>query len=148
MKRLFIYLSAFLIVLSSFVSCSRESVGLNTPSGKSLLVAHTWHLAEVTELVSGKAIKVYRKGAARNADDYSLVRHTFKRDGSLQYVDQFGNSGTDGEYYLNAADSQLQMALGAQNLVAEAVNISTDRFEYTVQLSEEDAIRYTFSPEL
>lgn len=111
-------------------------------------MAHAWHLYEVTELVSGKAIKVYRRGQTRNADDYSLVRHAFKKDGSLQYVDQFGNSGTDGEYDLNAADSKLKMALGAQNLIAEAVSISTERFEYTVKLSEEDAVRYTFSPAL
>lgn len=146
MKRLLVCFSAIVFLMSSFVSCSRESVGLNTPSGKSLLLAHAWHIAEVTELVSGKAIKVYSRGQQRNADDYSLVRHTFKKDGSLQYVDQFGNSGTDGEFDLNAADSKLKLVLGAENMVAESVSISTERFEYTVKLSDEDAIRYTFRP--
>lgn len=135
-------------VLAGFVSCTRETVAINTPSGKSLLMAHTWRLQEVTELVAGKKIVVYRQGSGRNAEDYSLVRQSYKQDGTVQFVDQFGNVGTDGEYELSAGNHQIRLALGTENLVGEAVSIGTEHFTYTVKLSEEDAVCYRFCPNM
>jgi hypothetical protein len=138
--------SIVFLLLAFFVSCTKEKVAINTPSGKSLLMAHTWQLEEVTELVAGKTIVVYKRSQERNADDFALVRQSFKEDGSILFVDQFGNTGNDGEYELNADGSKIKLSLGAEQLAGEQVLINAQSFAYTVKLSEEDAVQYRFTP--
>lgn len=146
MKRIAFALAFVSFLLAGFVSCSKKLVSINTPSGRSLLLANTWQLAEVTEIVAGRQMPVYRRNAPANTEDFSLVRQSFKADGTVQYTDQFGHTGTDGEYELKQGGSKIRMALGGQDVVGEQVAMAPGHFEFTARISDQDAVKYRFEP--
>lgn len=137
---------AVFFLLAFFVSCTKEAVSLHSPSGRSLLTGRTWQLQSVTEVVAGNATVVYQQGKTTNAEDYSLVRQSFLEDGGVRYTDQFGNTGTDGEYEMLEGGKKIRLAQGTQEVLGMQVYLGVNEFSYTVKISDEDAVQFRFWP--
>lgn len=86
----------FLIILLS-ISCSKkEAVLTNTD-----LLSRAWQTDEVIfvqGLINGT---VYKKGANNNVLDFSKIRFTFRANGSVEGIDQDGNTGVGNWSFAN-----------------------------------------------
>jgi hypothetical protein len=144
-----IRITAALFLASIFaVSCSKKDVvkPVPAPTVKELLTARTWQMEEVTDN-HGTPVVTYKRGAANNEEDYSLVRQSFKADGSITYIDQFGDAGTNGTYELLENDTKIRLGMTGSTLsvVAQNLSVSTTRFSYRL-VDQDGYVQFTFSP--
>ena len=110
-------------------------------------MAHTWQMEKVIEYTSGNATVSYQRGAADNQEDYSMIRQTYKADGSITYIDQGGESGTDGIYELLNNDTKIRIGLASMGLSVIGDNLKVDHssFGYTINTGYGDSTRFVFS---
>lgn len=143
-----IRLTAALFLASIFaVSCKKEVVKpVPAPTVKERLTAKTWQMEEVIDN-HGTPVVTYRRGAANNEEDYSLVRQSFKADGTITYVDQFGDAGTNGTYELLENDTRIRLGMTGSNLsvIAQNLSVSNTRFSYWL-VDQDGYVQFTFSP--
>lgn len=133
------------VALFSTTSCDKEDDIRPAPLEVQLLTAKTWQIEEVAEVNKAGAARItYKKGVANNEDDFSLVRQTFQKNGSITYVDQFGEAGSDGRYQL-LKNNMLRLSVGLLTTIVEQVVIRENSFSY--RLTHEDGYtQFTFSP--
>lgn len=135
------FVFASLMILAS---CSKKD---HQPANdaKSLLTAHTWQVEEASYTESGQKYVTYKKGAANNDDDYSKVRQTYKADGSVVWVDQSGDSGSDGRYELLNNNQQIKLIYGGTVLTCDIVQLTATTFSYKIPIQDGFA-QFIFSP--
>lgn len=128
-------------------SCKKDDVPAKESQVKKDLMAHTWQMEKVIEYTSGNATVSYQRGATDNQEDYSMIRQTFKADGSITYVDQSGEAGTDGTYLLLNNDTKIKIGLASLGLSVIGDNIKVDNtsFGYTINTMDGDSTRFLFS---
>ena len=133
--------------LISASSCKKDDVPAKESQVKKDLMAHTWQMEKVIEYTSGNATVSYQRGATDNQEDYSMIRQTFKADGSITYVDQSGEAGTDGTYSLLNNDTKIKIGLASLGLSVIGDNIKVDNtsFGYTINTMDGDSTRFLFS---
>jgi hypothetical protein len=146
MKQVITVLSLSLLVVG-FTSCKKEEVQKESATQKALM-AHTWQMEKVTGYISGVPSVAYQRGVANNEDDYSLIRQTYKANGSIVYVGQFGDSGSDGNYELLNGDTKIKIGLNSMGLsiVGENLKATATEFAYTLKHGDGDSTRFIFSP--
>ncbi len=128
-------------------SCKKDDVPAKESQVKKDLMAHTWQMEKVIEYTSGNATVSYQRGAADNQEDYSMIRQTFKADGSITYVDQSGEAGTDGTYSLLNNDTKIKIGLASLGLSVIGDNLKVDNtsFGYTINTMDGDSTGFLFS---
>lgn len=128
-------------------SCKKDDVPAKESQVKKDLMAHTWQMEKVIEYTSGNATVSFQRGAADNQEDYSMIRQTFKADGSITYVDQSGEAGTDGTYSLLNNDTKIKIGLASLGLSVIGDNLKVDNtsFGYTINTMDGDSTRFLFS---
>ena len=128
-------------------SCKKDDVPAKESQVKKDLMAHTWQMEKVIEYTSGNATVSYQRGATDNQEDYSMIRQTFKADGSITYVDQSGEAGTDGTYSLLNNDTKIKIGLASLGLSVIGDNLKVDNssFGYTINTMDGDSTRFLFS---
>lgn len=147
MKQIIRITAAFLLASLFAVSCKKEDIKpIPAPTVKDLLTARAWQMEEVTDN-HGTPQVLYKRGAANNEDDYSLVRQSFKADGSIIYVDQFGDRGSNGTYELVDNNTKIRLGMAGNNfsVLAESLNVSATRFSYRL-VDQDGYVQFTFSP--
>lgn len=147
MKGIIRMTTAFFLASLFVVSCKKDDVKpVPAPTAKDLLTAKTWQMEEVTDN-HGTPQVVYKKGAANNEEDYSLVRQAFKADGTITYIDQFGDAGTNGTYELLENNTRIRLGMTGSSLsvVAQSLNVSASRFSYHL-VDGAGYVQFTFSP--
>lgn len=132
------------VLLFNFTSCSKENVG-HSPT-KQALIAHTWQMETVTEYNSGIPHLVYQRGATNNEEDYSNVRQTYKSNGSIQFVDQFGESGSNASYQLLDQDTKIRISYVGLVATGENLLVTGNQFAYTIKFNSTDSTRFIFAP--
>jgi len=147
MKQVIKFFSLTALVVSVFASCKKDDVKQESVV-KQALVAHTWQVEKVTNYSSGIPSVSYQRGTANNEDDFSLVRQTYKPNGSISYVDQFGSAGSDGSYELLNSDTKIKIGLASMGLsvVGENLKLTATEFSYTLKFNDGDSTRFNFSP--
>jgi hypothetical protein len=130
-----------------FSSCKKDDVPAKESMVKKELMAHTWQMERVIEYTAGNPQISYQRGSADNQDDYSMIRQTYKADGSITYVDQTGESGTDGSYELLNNDTKIRIGLASLGLSVIGDNLKVDHssFGYTIKTLDGDSTRFIFS---
>lgn len=137
-----LFLSA---VLFSATSCNKDEDLKQEPIEVQLLTAKTWQMEEVADVINGSTPHVtYKRGATNNEDDFSLIRQTFKKDGSITFIDQEGESGSDGRYQL-LENNMLRLSWGFITSIVEHVVIRENSFSYRL-VHEDGYTQFTFSP--
>jgi hypothetical protein len=128
-------------------SCKKDDVPAKESIVKNNLMAHTWQMEKVTDYTSGNSTVSYQRGAADTQDDYSMIRQTYKADGSITYIDQGGESGTDGTYELLNNDTRIRIGLASMGLSVIGNNLKVDHstFGYTINTGDGDSTRFVFS---
>lgn len=147
MKRIIRLASALFLstVLFSTTSCNKEDELKKEPIEVQLLTAKTWQIEEVVEVTDGEPPHVtYKRGAANNEDDFSLVRQSFKKDGSIVFIDQEGESGSNGHYQL-LENNMLRLSWGFITNIVEHTVIRENSFSYRL-VHEDGYTQFTFSP--
>jgi hypothetical protein len=146
MKQVITLLSLTLFA-AGFTSCQKDDVQ-NESAAKKALTARTWQMEKVTGYTSGLPSVAYQRGAANNEDDYSLIRQTYKADGSIVYVGQFGEAGSDGSYELLNNDTRIKIGLNSMGLsiIGENLKVNATEFAYTLKHGDGDSTRFIFSP--
>ena len=147
MKRIIQLASTLLFATIIFASCNKEELEKPVPEVVIQLTAKTWQVEEVVDN-HGTAKVLYKKGAPNNEDDHSLVRQTLRRDGSIAYVDQFGNSGTDGRYQLLENNTKIKLSvegMGGLSTIAQNLQVSANQFSYRL-VDEHGYTQFTFTP--
>jgi hypothetical protein len=148
MKKI-IYLTAALILtvtLFTTTSCSKDKEDKPVSVEQQLLTAKTWQVEEVSETIDGNKKVTYKRGAQNNEDDFSMIRQSFKKNGSITYVDSFGASGTDGRYQL-LSNQQMRLSIGGLSTVVFAVTVQENSFSYKQEI-QGGVLQFTFSPVL
>jgi hypothetical protein len=135
------------IGMIGFSSCKKDDVPAKASIVKNNLMAHTWQMEKVIEYTSGNSTVSYQRGAADNQEDYSMIRQTYKADGSITYIDQGGESGTDGIYELLNNDTRIRIGLASMGLSVIGNNLKVDHssFGYTINTADGDSTRFIFS---
>jgi hypothetical protein len=130
-----------------FSSCKKDDVPAKESMVKKELMAHTWQMERVIEYIAGNPQISYQRGSADNQDDYSMIRQTYKADGSITYVDQTGESGIDGSYELLNNDTKIRIGLASLGLSVIGDNLKVDHssFGYTIKTLDGDSTRFIFS---
>jgi hypothetical protein len=130
-------------------SCKKDDVPAKESIVKKDLMAHTWQMEKVIEYTSGSSTVSYQRGAANNQEDYSMIRQTYKSNGSITYIDQSGESGTDGIYELLNNDTKIRIGLASMGLSVIGNNLKVDNnsFGYTINHGDGDSTRFVFSPQ-
>ena len=130
-----------------FSACKKDDVPAKESTVKKDLMAHTWQMERVIEYTAGNPQISYQRGSADNQDDYSMIRQTYKADGSITYVDQTGESGTDGNYELLNNDTKIRIGLSSMGLSVIGDNLKVDNssFGYTIKTFDGDSARFIFS---
>lgn len=144
MKKM-IVLSISLLALSiGLISCGKE----NAPASatKQALLAHTWQMESVTEFNSGAAHVAYQLGAANNDEDFSSIRQTYKNNGTIQYVDEFGDSGNNATYQLLDNKKKIRITYSGLSVTGESLVVNANQFAYTIKYNTTDSSRFVFSP--
>jgi hypothetical protein len=146
MKQAIKFISLAVLVFS-FTSCKKEDTQKES-AAKKALTAHTWQMENVTTYTSGLPSVSYQRGAANNEDDFSLVRQTYKSNGTITYVDQFGDSGSNGTYTLMNNDTQIRIGLSSMgwSVTGENLKLTSSEFSYTLKHGDGDSTRFIFSP--
>jgi hypothetical protein len=128
-------------------SCKKDDVPAKESIVKNNLMAHTWQMEKVIEYTSGNSTVSYQRGAADNQEDYSMIRQTYKADGSITYIDQGGESGTDGIYELLNNETRIRIGLASMGLSVIGNNLKVDHssFGYTINTADGDSTRFIFS---
>ena len=146
MKKAIQFISLAVLVFG-FTSCKKEDVQKES-AAKKALTAHTWQMENVTAYTSGLPSVSYQRGAANNEDDFSLVRQTYTSNGTITYLDQFGDSGTNGTYTLLNNDTQIRLGLSSMgwSVTGENLKLASTEFSYTLKHGDGDSTRFIFSP--
>ncbi|HYH15262.1 MAG TPA: hypothetical protein VD794_08580 [Flavisolibacter sp.] len=147
MKKMIRLASALLmtVVLFSTTSCDKEDDIKQEPLAVQLLTAKAWQIEEVVSVEGDNTPHVtYKRGATDNEDDFSLVRQNFKKDGSITYIDQEGDSGSNGRYQL-MANNMMRLSVDGLSTIVENVIIRENSFSYRL-VHGEGYTQFTFSP--
>lgn len=144
MKSFFLVTATILLALPS---CKKDDVPARESIVKKDLMAHTWQMEKVIQYASANPTISYQRGAVNNEDDYSMVRQTYKADGTIAYVDQFGETGTNGNYELLNNDTKIKIGLSSMGLFVIGDNLKVDNasFGYTIKSMDGDSTRFIFS---
>jgi hypothetical protein len=148
MKQAIRFFSVAALVFSvSLSSCKKDPVTQESATKKALM-AHTWQMETVINYSSGTPVISYQRGGTNNQDDFSMVRQTYKSNGSITYVDSFGESGSDGTYELLDNDAKIKIGGGASgfSLIGENLKVTASEFAYTLNFGDGDSTRFVFSP--
>lgn len=133
------------IALFSTTSCNKDDDLKKEPIEVQLLTAKTWQIEEVAQVIDSEPPHVtYKRGAANNEDDFSQVRQTFKKDGTITFIDQEGESGSNGRYQL-LENNMLRLSWGFITNIVEHVVIRENSFSYRL-VHEDGYTQFTFSP--
>ena len=133
------------VALFSTTSCNKEDDIRQEPIEVQLLTAKTWQIEEVAEVNKAGTIRItYKRGVYNNEDDFSFVRQTFTKNGSIIYVGQFGEAGSDGRYQL-LNNNMLRLSVGLLTTIVEKVMIRENSFSYRL-VHEDGYTQFTFSP--
>jgi hypothetical protein len=136
------------LVTLGMASCKKEDGPKLISEKQQLLTAKTWQVSEVNEMIDGEKTALYKKGAANNEEDYSLVRQSFKADGKIHYTDQFGDQGTDGLWKLLDNDTRLQLSLLSMGIttIVDDFTISSTGFSYKLKTEGSNYVEFKFIP--
>ena len=130
--------------LFTATSCKKDNDDKVIPIEQQYLTAKTWQVEEVSTTQDGATNVTYKRGAQNNEDDFSMVRQSFKTNGSITYVDSFGESGTNGRYQL-MKNNQMQLSLGSFSTIVFGVTIRENSFSYKQEI-QGGIMQFTFSP--
>ena len=147
MKKMIRFATALILSVSLFAttSCDKDEDERLEPIEVQLLTAKTWQIEEVVDVIDGEEPNItYKRGRTDNEEDYTLVRQTFKKNGTITYIDQFGESGSNGRYQL-LPNNMLSLSLGMLTTVVEQVMIRENSFSYKL-VHQDGYIQFTFSP--
>ena len=145
MKKMIRLTTAFILLLTLFstTSCDKDDDIRQEPIEVQLLTAKTWQIEEVAEVEEGIPNVVYKRGFPNNQDDFSLVRQTFKKDGSITYIDQQGQSGTNGRYQL-LDNKMMRLSVDGLSTIVSNVVVRENAFSYRL-VHDDGYTRFTFS---
>lgn len=148
MKKVFNTLSiAFMLTASLFTSCKKDAP-TPAPTAQSMLTAKTWQVDEVKIYTASGTFTEYKKGAANNASDFSLVRQKYNADGSIVYTDDSGLSGNDGRWELLDNNTKLKVGLPSLGIsvVCEGFSVTANTFSYKLHFSPTEYTQFNFIP--
>jgi len=147
MKQFISVFSLTVLLGAAVISCKKDNDTIDSPT-KQALTAHTWQMETVTDYQGATFTVIYQRGAANNEEDFSLVRQTYKRNGSIQWTDEFGNSGSNGTYTLMENDTKIRIGISGSSIavVGENLKVTATEYAYTLKHSATDSTRYIFSP--
>ena len=130
-------------------SCKKENTEQQMSAVQKDLISKTWQVEKVIDYAGGSPSILYQRNAIENTDDFSLVRQTYKANGSITYIDQFGESGTDGSYELLSNNTKIKLKLASIGLsvTAENLKVTATSYSYTLKHAEGDSTRFIFSPQ-
>lgn len=141
---------AFAVILAvTTVSCRSKDKEVTPPLTdiKTLLIAKTWQVNEVSEWDGTVKTVYYKRGAANNEDDYSAVRQQYKADGSIVYTDQDGETGSDGRYELLENNTRLKLSMPEMGLSITVNALKVTNGEFSYQLGTPTGyVQFTFVP--
>lgn len=137
---------ALILVLSGTGCRSKDKeVVLPLSEVKKLLIARTWQVNEVSEVQNNQSTVVFKRGAANNEEDYTEVRQLFKEDGSIVYIDQEGESGSDGRYQLLDNGSSLKLSIWGLEVKVNTVKVTSGEFSYRLG-TPDGYVQFNFGP--
>ena len=113
---------------------------------KQALMAHTWQMEMVAEYNSGVAHVIYQRGATTNDEDFSMIRQTYKSNGTVEYVDEFGDSGSNAKYSLLDNNTRIRLSYSGLSVTGENFVVTDNQFAYTLKYNTTDSTRFVFSP--
>lgn len=125
-------------------SCTKEDP-IPSPAQKAL-TANSWQVERVTQYTDGAPEVTYLRGGQNNSDDFSLVRQTYKANGSIDWIDSFGDSGGNGRWQLLDGNRKLKLTMETLSTTVENVKLLTGVFAYTLKVGDGDSTRFEFSP--
>lgn len=144
MKKTFLF-SLFILALTlSFTSCKKDKAP--DSATKQALMAHTWQMEMVSEYDSGVPHVIYQRGASDNDEDFSMIRQTYKSNGSVQFVDEFGETGSNAKYSLLDNDTKIRLSYSGLSVTGENLVVTNNQFAYTLKYNATDSTRFIFSP--
>ena len=144
MKKTFLFSLSALVLILNFTSCKKDKAP--DSATKQALMAHTWQMGTVTEYNSGVASIIYQRGASNNDEDFSMIRQTYKSNGSVQFVDEFGETGSNAKYSLLDNDTKIRLSYSGLSVTGENLVVTNSQFAYTLKYNSTDSTRFVFSP--
>jgi hypothetical protein len=144
MKKIILFSLSALVLTVAFVSRGKQKAA-DSPA-KQALLAHTWQMETVAEYNSANNHINYQRGAVINNDDLSSIRLTCKSNGTIQYVDEHGESGNNATYQLLDNDRKIRISYGGLSITGENLVVDGNQFAYTLKYNTSDSSRFVFSP--
>jgi hypothetical protein len=137
-----------LLGIAILASCKKSTDETPAPTAQTMLTAKTWQIEKVIEAHAGSPTTVvYQRGANNNQEDFSLVRQRFNSNGTMDYTDEDGNSGTNARWELLENNTRLKITFGGFGTTFEQFTISTTQFSYkTPFATATDYVLLTFTP--
>jgi hypothetical protein len=136
-----------LLGIAFLASCKKAANETPAPTAQTMLTAKTWQMEKVTEVRTNTPTVVYQRGAATNQEDFSLVRQRFNSNGTMDYTDENGISGTNAHWELLDNNTRLKMTFGGFGVSFEQFTISANQFSYKSPFATAtDYVLYTFTP--
>jgi hypothetical protein len=144
MKKTFLLSLSVLALMLTFTSCKKDKAP-DSPT-KQALMAHTWQMETVTGFSAGVPNVTYQRGASNNEEDFSMIRQTYKSNGTIQWVDEFGDSGSNATYSLLDNDTKIRLSYSGLSATGENLVVTSNQFAYTLKYNSTDSTRFVFSP--
>jgi hypothetical protein len=136
-----------LLGIAFLASCKKSTDETPAPTAQTLLTAKTWQMEKVTEVRTGSPTVIYQRGATANQEDFSLVRQRFNSNGTMDYTDEDGNSGTNARWELLENNTRLKITFGGFGVSFEQFTITANQFSYKSPFATaSDYVLYTFTP--
>lgn len=133
-----------LLGIALLAGCKKSTA---VPTVQAQLADKIWLMQKVTEVRSGSpANVVYQRGATNNQEDFSLVRQKFNSNGTLDYTDENGISGSNSHWELLDNNTRLKITFGGFGVTFEQFTISATQFSYKSPFATAtDYVLYTFT---
>jgi len=144
MKKTIVRSLSALFLTVVFISCGKEKPPVSAT--KQALMAHTWQMETITEYSFATPHVIYQRGSTNNDDDFSMIRQTYKSDGTIQYVDEFGESGSNAAYQLLDNNTKIRISYAGLSVTGENLVVTGNQFAYTLKYNDTDSSRFLFSP--
>ena len=144
MKKAIVLSLSALFLAVTFISCGKENPPVSAT--KQALMAHTWQMETVTDYSAGTSYVIYQRGSTNNDSDFSMIRQIYKSNGTIQYVDEFGDSGSNATYQLLDNNTKIRISYGGLSVTGENLVVTGNQFAYTLKYNATDSSRFAFSP--
>lgn len=137
-----------LLGIATLASCKKSADETPAPTPASMLTAKTWQMERVTEVHTGIPNNIiYQRGATNNQEDFSLVRQRYNANGTVDYTDENGFSGSNARWELLDNNTRLKMTFGGFGVTFDQFTISAAQFSYKSPFATAtDYVLFTFTP--